>query len=86
MDKIPAREIPFAVKILFTVFMAVSVPTSWYEYGPTNLLYLCNVALFLTLIGMWTGSSLLISMAAVGVIIPQGLWIADFFSHHPVGV
>ena len=73
--------IPLIAKLLFTAFMALWVPTSWQAYGPTNFLYLCNVALFLTLIGLWTEHPLLIGMAAVGAIIPQGLWIADFLSH-----
>lgn len=60
--------------------MAVLVPVYWMQYGPTNFLYFCDVALFLTLAGVWTGSSLLISMPAVGILLPQALWCADFLA------
>ena len=49
-----ARRIPLPAKVLFTAFMAVLVPTYWVNYGPTNFLYFCDVALFLTLVGIWT--------------------------------
>jgi len=46
--------IPLSLKLIFTVFMAVLVPFYWCTYGPSNFLYFCDVALFLTLIGTWT--------------------------------
>ena len=51
--------------------MAVLVPVYWYYYGPTNFLYFCDVALFLTLAGIWLESPLLVSMCAVGIVAPQ---------------
>lgn len=72
------RRIPLAVKIGFTAFMAVLVPVYWANYGPTNFLYFCDVALFLTLAAVWTESALLASMAAVGIVLPQLVWVADF--------
>lgn len=75
--KNPAK-IPLTAKVLYTAFMAVLVPFYWHNYGPTNFLYFCDLALFLTLYGMWTEKSLPISMAAVGILIPQALWVADF--------
>ncbi|MCR9243967.1 MAG: hypothetical protein NXI31_02975 [bacterium] len=74
----PARRIPLSAKLLFTAFMAVLVPFYWHNYGPSNFLYFCDVALFLTLVGMWTERPLLLSMAAVGILLPQALWVADF--------
>ncbi|MGK0303149.1 MAG: hypothetical protein ACI89X_004037 [Planctomycetota bacterium] len=76
-----APKIPMAAKLLFTAFMAVLVPSYWWNYGPTNFLYFCDVALFLTLIGMWTEKSLPISMATVGIMVPQILWVADYVSN-----
>ena len=58
--------------------MAVLVPVYWYYYGPTNFLYFCDVALFLTLAGIWLESPLLVSMCAVGIVAPQTLWCIDF--------
>ena len=76
-----AAKIPMAAKLLFTGFMAVLVPVYWENYGPTNFLYFCDVALFLTLIGIWTEKSFPISMATVGIMIPQILWVADYASN-----
>ncbi len=76
----PSRLIPFWVKIAYTAFMAVLVPVYWANYGPTNFLYFCDVALFLTLVGMWVESPLLISLPAVGILLPQIFWCVDFFT------
>ena len=76
-----AAKIPLTAKLLFTAFMAVLVPFYWANYGPTNFLYFCDVALFLTLIGMWTEKALPISMATVGIMIPQILWVIDYGSN-----
>ena len=72
------RRIPLAVKLAYTAFMAVLVPVYWTNYGPTNFLYFCDVALFLTLAAVWSESALLASMAAVGIVLPQLVWVADF--------
>jgi len=72
------RGIPMAWKPAFTAFMAVLVPVYWTKYGPANFLYFCDVALFLTLAGLWLESRLMLSMAAVGILLPQVLWCADF--------
>src|ERR1700704_5657110 len=70
--------IPLWLKIAYTVFMAVIIPVYWYYYGPTNFLYFCDVALILTLIGIWIESPLLISMCAIGIVFVQLIWVLDF--------
>lgn len=72
------RVIPLGLKMAYTAFMAVLVPVYWHQYGPTNFLYFCDVALFLTLLGIWTESRFLISLSAVGILLPQALWCLDF--------
>ena len=71
-------RIPLWLKLAYTAFMAVLIPVYWKNYGPTNFLYFCDIALLLTLVGIWKESALLISMCAVGIILPQMLWCADF--------
>ena len=61
-----ARRIPLWLKLAYTVFMAVLVPIYLRNYGPTNFLYFCDVALIITLVGIWIESPLLVSMCAVG--------------------
>lgn len=72
------NQISLSVKLLYTAFMCVLIPVYWHFYGPTNFLYFCDVALILTFIGIWRENPFLISMCAVGVLLPQALWIADF--------
>lgn len=75
-------RIPFGIKLAFTTFMAVLVPVYWAKYGPTNFLYFCDLALFLTLGAVWLEHRLLASMAAVGIVLPQiVLWCGDFAAH-----
>ena len=54
------------------------MPVYAYNYGFQNFLYFCDVALFVTLIGIWREDALLISMPAVGILFPQIVWLADF--------
>jgi hypothetical protein len=70
-------RIPLAIKLAFTVFMAVLVPVYSYHYGPFVMLYFCDVALVLTLVALWWESPLFASMAAVGVLLGQLMWILD---------
>jgi len=76
-----AGKIGWPLKLAYTAFMAVLVPVYWYYYGPTNFLYFCDVALFLTLAGIWLESPLLISMCAVGIVASQLLWVVDFVAN-----
>ena len=76
-----ANRLPLWFKLAYSAFMAVLVPVYWHYYGPTNFLYFCDVALILTLVGIWLESPLLISMCAVGILLPQALWVVDFLGN-----
>jgi hypothetical protein len=76
-----SRQIPLWIKIAYTVFLAVMMPIYLHEYGPTNFLYFCDVAALLTLPALWLESPLLASIAAVGIVIPQMIWILDLGLH-----
>ena len=62
------------------------VPYYWVEYTPWNFLYFCDVALLMTLVGVWTERSIWISLAAVGILMPQALWVTDFLLRAVAGV
>ena len=70
--------VPSWLKWGFTAFMLVLVPVYWANYGPTNFVYFCDAALFLTLAAVWMERPLLASMAAVGILVPQFFWCVDF--------
>ena len=75
------NKIPLAAKLAVTAFLAVLIPVYLHAYGPTNFLWFCDASLILTVAGMWLESPLLISMCAVGILLPQCLWLADFGSN-----
>ena len=74
------RKIHLAVKIAYTAFLAVLVPRYWIDYGPTNFLYFCDLALFFTLLAVWTERPIWASAACVGILLPQLVWMIDFLS------
>ena len=86
----PGRRIPLVVKLAYTAFLGVLVPFYWATYGPTNFLFFCDMALFLTLAALWLENPLLASMPAVGIVLPQMLWVVDFLGGfggwHPLGM
>ena len=73
-------HLPRELRWFLTLYVAVLIPTYLVTYGPTNFLYFCDMALLLTLAAMWRKSALLVSAAAVGIILPQLLWALDFMS------
>ncbi len=74
-------HVPLAVTLVYTAFMAVLIPVYLRRYGWTNFLYFCDIALLLTLAGLWLDWPLLISMGAVGILIPQLFWALDYVAN-----
>jgi hypothetical protein len=72
------NKIPLAAKVAATIFLAILAPVYLHTYGPSNFLWFCDAALILTVAGLWLESPLLISMCAVGILLPQCLWLVDF--------
>lgn len=72
------RPVPLWVKVVYTAFTGLLLPYYLLSYGPTNFFYFCDVALLLTLAALWLEMPLLAGMAAVGILMPQLIWIIDF--------
>jgi len=72
--------IPLWLKIAYGAGVPVIVIIYWREYGPANFLWLSDMALLCTAASALTGSSLLASMPAVGVLPLEIAWAADFTS------
>jgi hypothetical protein len=66
---------------LFTAFLLVLIPVYLSRYGPTNFLYFCDLSLLLTALSLWLRWRLPASMAAVAILVPQALWVADLLTH-----
>ena len=73
-------RIPLALKLAYTLFVAILVPYYWVTYSAWNFLFFCDLALLMTLPALWLESSLLMSIPAVGLALPQLLWVADFLT------
>jgi hypothetical protein len=69
--------IPLALKLVYSLFVAVLVPYYWAMYSAWNFLFFCDFALLVGLAALWFESPLLMSLAAVGITLPQLLWVAD---------
>ena len=56
------------------------MPYYWAQYGPTNFLWFCDVALLIGVAALWLESSLWASTQAVSIVLPQMVWVADFLA------
>lgn len=65
------------VRWLALAWLAVWAPAYWRFWGAANFLHVCDIAVVLTCIGLWTGDSLLLSSQAVGAIVPDVAWCLD---------
>ena len=72
-------RLPLWLKLAYSAFLAVLVPYYLKAYGPTNFLYFCDVALLMALVALWTESSMWASIPAVGILLPQSLWVPIFW-------
>jgi hypothetical protein len=58
-------------------WLVVWLPSYVWAWGSANLLHLCDIAVILGCVGIWWGSSLLISSQAVGSLAAGILWVLD---------
>lgn len=59
------------------VWLVVWVPLYWRHYGPAVFLNLCDIAVVLTVAGLWLGSARLLSMQALSSLVVDGAWVLD---------
>ena len=59
------------------LWIAVWAPLYLWRYGPNVFLNLCDVALFLTAVGLWRGSPLLLSSQALSSLVVDVAWMID---------
>ena len=73
-----SSRIPLWLKLAYTAFVCVLIPYYWVNYTPWNFLYFCDIALLVTLAGLWMESAFLVSTQAVAIVLAQMIWVADF--------
>lgn len=72
------KRIPIALKVGFGVLFLVWGPVYAGHYGPTAFLWFCDLGNFLIMAGLCLESALLISWAAIAVLLVQIAWTLDF--------
>jgi hypothetical protein len=73
-----AGQIPLWLTLAYGLAVPVIAVVYWHVYGPTNFLWLSDIALGCTLVALVTGNRLLASMMAVGVLALELAWTIDF--------
>ena len=70
--------IPLWLKIAYGVFVPFLIVVYWPRYGPSNFLWLSDIALFFTAGAVIFENPLLAAMPAVGVLPLELFWTLDF--------
>jgi hypothetical protein len=84
------HQIPTWLRWTALFWLFIWFPIYWHAWGPANFLHLCDVAVILTCIGLWTNNALLISSQAVSSLLIDIIWALDagwrlFLGHHLIG-
>ena len=74
------EQIPLWLTLAYALGVPVIAAVYWHAYGPTNFLWLSDIALGFTLLALITGNPLLASMPAVGVLPLELAWTVVFLS------
>ncbi len=77
--------LPLWLKLAYTLFVLILIPAYWINLGIANFLWGSDIALLVMVFGLWLESRLLVSMMAVGVLIPELAWNIDYFTHLVAG-
>jgi len=67
------------LKAAYTVIVLITVAVYVFKYPLGNFLWFSDIALILTAPALWLESPLLVSMMAVGTLLPEIFWNACFF-------
>ena len=73
-------DIPFWIKIAYTGLLIVILPVYAKCYGWRNFLWFSDIALIAIGIALWLESPLIVSMMAVGVLLPELVWNVSYFA------
>jgi hypothetical protein len=72
------------------VWLVFWMAAYWRYWGAANFLHLCDIAVIVACIGLWSNNALLISSQAVGSLLVDAIWTLDagwrfFLGHHLTG-
>ena len=79
-------EIDLWIKVAYTALLAVILPTWVVWWGWRNFLWFSDIALITTGFALWLDNSLLASMMALAVLVPELLWSVSYFGRLIFGI
>jgi hypothetical protein len=84
------REIPHWLRWAALLWLLIWFPAYWHTWGAANFLQLCDLAVILTSIGLFSENALLISSQAVSSLLIDLAWAFDagwrfFLGRHLIG-
>lgn len=68
------------LRLIALAWLGVYLPAYALAYGWANFLFLCNLGVLILAAGLWTGSALLLSSQAIGMLVVDLVWTADLLS------
>lgn len=80
LDAAELDSVTWALRVLFTVLVAVVVPVYIVKHGPSNFLWFSDIGLLGIFAALWLEHRLLGSMMAVAVLLPETVWVISFVS------
>lgn len=80
-----AELIPLWLKIAYTVIVLITVAVYVFKYPLGNFLWFSDIALIAIAIALWFESALIVSMMAIGTLLPELLWNVSFFGQLVTG-
>jgi len=81
----PSNPIPTWARWAAIAWLAVWLPIYTIVWGTNSFLFLCDIAVVLTCVGLWSGSALLLSSQAVSSLFVDSMWMLDIAWHLIVG-
>ncbi|MGH9687042.1 MAG: hypothetical protein ACRD5K_08135 [Candidatus Acidiferrales bacterium] len=76
-DRGGQRAFPGWTRWAALVWLVLWIPVYWRAWGVANFVHLCDIAVILTCIGLWTNNALLISSQAVSSLVVDAMWALD---------
>ena len=81
-----AAQVPLMLKLVWSGVVCIVVFFYWGHYGPGNFVWFSDIALILSVVGLWLESPLLLSMQAISVLLFECIWTVDFMGRVFFGV
>jgi hypothetical protein len=72
-----SKSFPTWIRWSALAWLLVWIPAYWHTWGVANFLHLCDIAVVLTCLGLWSNSPLLLSSQAVSSLLIDTAWVVD---------